>query len=205
MRSLGLLCLLAGACLGADDPYRSARAAQDASVQKQLLATRKQGAAAAAGNPAFFARDPALVAPQIACERPAPSDVGEIVDEGATQSGLDRGLVHAVVKKESGYDPCATSIKGAQGLMQLMPAVQMQFGVTDPYDPKQNIGAGTRLLKQLLDFYGGDLSKALGAYNAGPARVEQFGGVPPFPETMDYVSGILSDLEEVKGSPAQRH
>ena len=105
-------------------------------------------------------------------------------------------LVRAVVRKESAYNPCATSIKGAQGLMQLMPSVQAQFGVTDPYDPKQNISAGTRLLKQLLDTYGGDLPKALGAYNAGTTRVDQFGGVPPFPETMRYVTGILGDLDK---------
>jgi soluble lytic murein transglycosylase-like protein len=79
-------------------------------------------------------------------------------------------------------------------LMQLMPSVQQQFGVTDPYDPKQNVSAGTRLLKQLLDQFGGDLPGALGAYNAGPARVEQYGGVPPFPETMGYVKGILSEI-----------
>jgi soluble lytic murein transglycosylase-like protein len=68
------------------------------------------------------------------------------------------------------------------------------LGVTDPYDPKQNVGAGTRLLKQLLEQFDGDLPRALGAYNAGPARVEQWGGVPPFPETMQYVTGILSEL-----------
>ena len=75
-----------------------------------------------------------------------------------------------------------------------MPSVQMQFGVTNPYDPRQNVDAGTRLLKQLIDQYGGDLTRALGAYNAGPARIEQFGGVPPYPETLNYVSGILDDL-----------
>ena len=116
------------------------------------------------------------------------------MDEGARQSGLDAALVRAVVRKESAYDSCATSIKGAQGLMQLMPSVQLQFGVTDPYDPRQNVDAGTRLLKQLLEQYGGDLARALGAYNAGPAQVEKWGGVPPIPETRQYVEGILSEL-----------
>ena len=78
--------------------------------------------------------------------------------------------------------------------MQLMPSVQTQFGVTNPYDPRQNVEAGTHLLKQLLDQYGGDLPRALGAYNAGSARVDQYGGVPPFPETMNYVSGILLEI-----------
>ena len=123
-----------------------------------------------------------------------PEKIREIVDEGAKQSGLDTDLVRAVVRRESAYNPWATSTKGAQGLMQLMPAAQFQFGVTDPYDPKQNVAAGTRLLKQLLEQFGGDLPRALGAYNAGPTRVEQFGGVPPYPETMQYVNGILNDL-----------
>jgi soluble lytic murein transglycosylase-like protein len=122
--------------------------------------------------------------------------IRDIVDEGARQSGLDASLVRAVVRKESGYNPCATSSKGAQGLMQLMPAVQTQFGVTNPYDPQQNVTAGTRLLKQLLDQYGGDLARALGAYNAGPARVDQFGGVPPFPETIHYVDSIMNDVRK---------
>ena len=121
-------------------------------------------------------------------------EIRDIVDEGAKLSGLDTDLVRAVVRRESAYNPWATSNKGAQGLMQLMPSVQAQFGVTDPYDPKQNVAAGTRLLKQLLDQFDGDLPRALGAYNAGPTRVEQWGGVPPFPETMQYVSGILSDI-----------
>ena len=133
-------------------------------------------------------------APEIACDRVAAPEVGRIVDDGARQSGLDASLVRAVVRKESDYDSCATSVKGAQGLMQLMPSVQMQFGVTDPYDPRQNISAGTKLLKQLLEQYGGDLSRALGAYNAGPAQVEKWGGVPSIPETRQYVDDILGDL-----------
>ena len=78
--------------------------------------------------------------------------------------------------------------------MQLMPSVQAQFGVTNPYDPRQNVDAGAKLLKQLIGQYGGDLVRALGAYNAGSARVDQFGGLPPYPETVNYVSGILEDL-----------
>ena len=180
---------LATACCAADDPYAAVRAKQEASAQRQLASARKQEAAAAPRNTGFYA------AP-ISCERGAPAEIREMVDEGAKETGLDTDLVRAVVSKESAYNPCATSIKGAQGLMQLMPAVQTQFGVTDPFDPKQNINAGTRLLKQLLETYGGDLPKALGAYNAGPARIDQFGGLPPFPETMRYVSGILSDLDK---------
>lgn len=201
VRSLGLVCFLVSFCQAADDTYSRVRAAQEASIEKQRASTRKQEIAAGARN-SFLV--PALVSPpadaaasfEIACERPPEEDIRALVDQGARQSGLDTALVRAVVRRESAYNPCATSVKGAQGLMQLMPPVQTQFGVSDPYDPRQNISAGTRILKQLLDSYGGDLSKALGAYNAGPARVDQFGGAPPFPETMQYVSGILGELDK---------
>jgi len=198
MKLSAALCVLASACLAADDPYSAIRAAQEASVQKQRAATRKQEAAAAAQSPTFFISTARDFSEEIACDRPPDGQIREMVNDGAKEAGLAPDLVHAVVKKESGYNPCAISVKGAQGLMQLMPSVQTQFGVTDPYDAKQNIGAGTRLLKLLLDAYGGDLPKALSAYNAGPARVDQFGGVPPIPETMRYVSGILSDLDNKK-------
>ncbi len=195
MRWFVCLCLLPGIGRAADE-YPDARAAQAASIEKQKASARLQRAAAARQNPLFFVQTemnalPFLYAP---CPDSPPAAIRDIVDQGARQSGLDQSLVRAVVKTESAYDPCATSIKGAQGLMQLMPSVQTQFGVTNPYDPKQNVGAGTRLLKQLLDQYGGDLPRALGAYNAGSARVDQFGGVPPFPETVNYVSGILEML-----------
>jgi soluble lytic murein transglycosylase-like protein len=188
------LFFLAGVCAAEDNAYDTARAAQEASIKKQQASVRRQEAAAAAQNPSFYISTPSEV--EQSCDRPTDGKIQELVDQGAKQSGLDTVLVRAVVRKESAYNPCATSTKGAQGLMQLMPSVQAQFGVTDPFDPQQNISAGTRLLKQLLGTYGGDLSKALGAYNAGSTRVDQFGGVPPFPETMQYVSGILSDLDK---------
>ncbi len=166
------------------------RALQEASIAKQRASVRRQEASAAARHPAFFTSP----APEIACERVAAPEVNRIVDDGARESGLDTSLVRAVVRKESAYDSCATSVKGAQGLMQLMPPVQTQFGVTDPYDPRQNISAGTKLLKQLLEQYGGDLSRALGAYNAGTAQVERWGGVPPIPETRRYVDDIFGEL-----------
>jgi soluble lytic murein transglycosylase-like protein len=190
-------------CLAADDAYGVIHSVQEASTEKQRAAVRAQEASTAVQNTSFFSSatfvpmmSQRAPAEEVACERPPDGRVRAMVDEGAKQSGLETDLVRAVVRKESAYNPCATSIKGAQGLMQLMPSVQAQFGVTDPYDPKQNISAGTRLLKQLLDTYGGDLPRALGAYNAGATRVDQFGGVPPFPETIRYVSGILGDLDK---------
>jgi len=187
-------CVVMSICRGSDSTNSAARAAQEASVEKQRASVRAQQTAAVAQDPSFFVSNLPEQGPEIVRELVPPQKIREIVDEGAKQSGLDADLVRAVVKRESAYNPWATSTKGAQGLMQLMPSVQAQFGVTDPYDPKQNVGAGTRLLKQLLDQFDGDLPRALGAYNAGPARVEQWGGVPPFPETMQYVTGILSEL-----------
>jgi soluble lytic murein transglycosylase-like protein len=99
-----------------------------------------------------------------------------------------------VIQQESGARPCAVSSKGALGLMQLMPATSDQFGVNDPFDAEQNINAGARLLRQLLTRYSGDVSKTLAAYNAGPGRVDQTDGIPSIPETVHYVSSILSSL-----------
>jgi len=193
VRLIGFLCLLS-VCRGSDSPNTAARSAQEASVEKQRASVRAQQTAAVGQDPSFFVSKLPELGPEIVRELMPPEEIRDIVDEGAKLSGLDTDLVRAVVRRESAYNPWATSNKGAQGLMQLMPSVQAQFGVTDPYDPKQNVAAGTRLLKQLLEQFDGDLPRALGAYNAGPARVEQWGGVPPFPETMQYVSGILSDI-----------
>jgi soluble lytic murein transglycosylase-like protein len=194
MKLRAALFCFATVCAAADNVYDSVRAAQEASIRKQQASVRKQEAAVAVRHPSFSIAAVSEPNAALACDRPADGKIRELVDDGAKQSGLDTNLVRAVVRRESANNPCAVSIAGAQGLMQLMPSVQTQFGVTDPFDPKQNINAGTRLLKQLLETYGGDLSKALGAYNAGSTRVDQFGGVPPFPETTRYVSDILGDL-----------
>jgi soluble lytic murein transglycosylase-like protein len=194
MRILAFICALMGICQAAGLCQTTAFTAQETSIQKQRASIRVQQASVWIQNPSFFA--PAIPNPtlEVGHEVIPPEKIREIVDEGANRSGLGTDLVRAVVRRESGYNPFATSTKGAQGLMQLMPSVQAQFGVTDPYDPTQNVAAGTRLLKQLLDRYG-DLPRALGAYNAGVTRVEEWGGVPPFPETMQYVNGILSELK----------
>jgi soluble lytic murein transglycosylase-like protein len=196
VRLAGLLCVLNCVAMAADSGAEAARTQQEASVGRQRVAVQAQASAIAARNPRFFSTT--TVAPEAApdpgCPGATVGQIREIVDEGARRTGLDPQLVRAVVRKESAYDPCATSPKGAQGLMQLMPATQAQFGVTNAYDPRQNVDAGTRLLKGLLEQYGGDLTRALGAYNAGPARVAQFDGLPPFPETQNYVSTILRDI-----------
>jgi len=128
------------------------------------------------------------------CE-PLPEDrLKPLIEEAARSEDVQPDLLRSVIRLESGAHPCAVSPKGAQGLMQLMPATSQQFSVSDPFDAEQNIQAGAKLLKQLLTRYGGDISKALAAYNAGPGRVDQAGAVPPIPETIRYVSSILAML-----------
>jgi soluble lytic murein transglycosylase-like protein len=117
------------------------------------------------------------------------------IDAASAQEGVDPALVRAVVAHESGFDANATSPAGAQGLMQLMPATARGLGVTDAYDPQQNIAGGTHLIKTLLDRYDGNLSLALAAYNAGPGAVDRFGGVPPYGETQAYVRDVTANYQ----------
>ena len=126
---------------------------------------------------------------------PLPSaELDKLVEAGAQQEGVKPELIRGVIAQESGGRPCAVSGKGAQGLMQLMPATSEQFGVKNPFDPRQNVEAGTKLLKQLLTKYKDDISLALAAYNAGEGRVDRDGGVPQIPETQNYVNDIQSKL-----------
>jgi soluble lytic murein transglycosylase-like protein len=113
----------------------------------------------------------------------------------ATQS-LPPQLVHSVIKVESNYNPLAVSSKGAQGLMQLMPDTARRFGVTNAFDPADNIQGGTRYLKYLLDLYKGDYNLALAAYNAGEGAVDKYGAVPPYPETLNYLVQVSRQLQK---------
>jgi soluble lytic murein transglycosylase-like protein len=115
----------------------------------------------------------------------------DLIVEHAQANNVRPDLVRAVVQVESAYNPRATSPKGAMGLMQLMPATARQFGVLNPYNPIENVRAGVKYLRQLLDRYGNNEQLALAAYNAGPGAVDKYGvTVPPYRETRDYVSKI---------------
>lgn len=114
----------------------------------------------------------------------------QIVDDAAARHQVDPALVRAVINTESGWNPVAISRKGAVGLMQLIPGTAQRFGVGNPFDPAQNVEAGTSYLKALLDRYNGDLSKSLAAYNAGEGVVDRIGGVPWYPETQRYVRKV---------------
>jgi soluble lytic murein transglycosylase-like protein len=119
----------------------------------------------------------------------------------AAETGLSPSLIKAVALVESGFDPQALSPKGAQGLMQLMPATAKQLGVRNAFDPGENLRAGARYLRSMLDEFDGDLNLALAAYNAGPAAVRRHGGVPAYRETRDYVSKVRDKLGQGSRSP----
>jgi len=119
------------------------------------------------------------------------SRFGEEIREIAARHGVAADLVEAVIRAESAFNPRAVSNKGAQGLMQLMPRTASSLGVRNAFDPRENIEGGVRHLRYLLDKYPGSVSLALAAYNAGEKAVDQYGGIPPYAETQQYVQKIL--------------
>ncbi len=166
------------------------RAAMAKSLASQQASVRRQIQAA---GPARTSFNTAPLAAAM-CEAISQPELVRMIDVAARRENVDPVLVREVARQESGFRPCAVSPKGAQGLMQLMPATQFQLQVQNPFSAQESLEAGSKLLKELLDRYHGDLPQALGAYNAGPARVDAAGGVPKIRETQDYVSNILNRL-----------
>ncbi|MBQ7076767.1 MAG: lytic transglycosylase domain-containing protein [Lachnospiraceae bacterium] len=115
----------------------------------------------------------------------------EYFQEAADKYGVDVNFLKAIAKQESDFQPNCTSRAGAMGIMQLMPETAKSLGVTDAYDPKQNIMGGAKFISELLKKYNGDKELALAAYNAGPNNVKKYGGIPPFAETQDYVKKVM--------------
>ena len=122
----------------------------------------------------------------------------DIVAEAAKLYRLDPHMIRAVMEAESGFNAMAVSPVGALGLMQLMPAVAAELGATDPLDPRQNIMAGSRYLRQLLDSHRGNIRLALASYNAGPGNVAKYGAIPPFKETQRYVKKVTALLSDAR-------
>lgn len=133
---------------------------------------------------------PPPAVPMVA-EAPPSRPFAEIIDAASVRHGVPPALVYALIEVESAYQPWARSSKGAMGLMQLMPATARQYAVADPFDPMANVEAGTRHLRSLLDRYENNIDSALAAYNAGEGPVRKYDGVPPYPETIRYVTKIL--------------
>lgn len=200
MRLLVLACILAG-CSQAQSAQEAALARQRESIQRQRNAleaqegniARQLASAAQQPKPPLWtsaARGPAIED----CSALTDARLDTLIQKASRQNLLTPDLLRAVIRRESSFQPCAVSRSGAMGLMQLMPGTAFDLGVQNPFDAEQNIDAGSRFLRSLLDRYGGDLSLALGAYNAGPSRVDAIKAIPPIKETQDYVKEILSRL-----------
>jgi soluble lytic murein transglycosylase-like protein len=163
-----------------------------------------------AANPVLMRLQAALlreVAANLKCEKrgptlsaAGPSDFDSLIEKAAAKYGVDPALVKGLIDAESDFDATAVSAAGAKGLMQLMDGTAASLGVSDSFDPAQNIDGGVRFLSSLLDRYGGDVEMALAAYNAGPGAVDKAGGVPDIAETQVYVPRVLSYRDEYAGS-----
>jgi soluble lytic murein transglycosylase-like protein len=128
----------------------------------------------------------------------APEEIDRLVSANSATWNVDPALIKAIIANESGFNANATSGAGAQGLMQLMPGTASGLGVTNSYDPAQNVWGGTRYVRGLLDRFGGNTELAVAAYNAGPGAVEKYNGVPPYAETQNYVQNVLASYEKYK-------
>jgi soluble lytic murein transglycosylase-like protein len=191
----------ATAAEGSISQQRQAISAMEKSLEAQRQAIRKQ-TEQLKSQPFFLlpppARTPLVAAPAADCDPLAAAEVDSLVGQAAKREEVDAGLLRSVIQQESGFRPCAVSAKGAMGLMQLMPATATQLGVDDPFNPKQNVDAGARFLKQLLANYAGDVPLALAAYNAGSSKVSEAGGIPFIPETVDYVRRVMLLLPPIQ-------
>jgi soluble lytic murein transglycosylase-like protein len=143
----------------------------------------------------FESDDPS--SPQAIALKPR-RNLDQMVRAAGKQNNIDPDLINSVIRAESGFNPNAVSPKGAQGLMQLMPQTAVQLGVLNAMDPGANVEGGARYLRELLTRYHNDLVKTLAAYNAGPERVEQYQGMPPYPETLAFVARIIVDFNRKK-------
>lgn len=132
------------------------------------------------------------------------AQAGEIIDRIAAEQGVEAPLVHSVARAESDYDPLAVSPKGAEGIMQLEPSTARRFGVQNSFDPEENVRGGVKYLKYLLDYYQGDYTKAVAAYNAGEKAVDRYRGTPPYAETRNYVARVARNLATAREKNARK-
>jgi soluble lytic murein transglycosylase-like protein len=161
-----------------------ARPAAPTGATSSTFATQLAGAATATATAAPVA---SAAASPAAAELPADVPFGAEITAAAKKHGIEPALLAGLVKQESGFNPNAGSPAGARGLAQLMPGTAAGLGVSNVLDPLQSLDGGAKYLRQQLDAFGGDVTKALAAYNAGPGAVQRYGGVPPYAETQHYV------------------
>ena len=147
-----------------------------------------------------FEKDEIVIAPEEPKVAPPVLTIDQSISQAGEKHHIDPDFITSVVRAESGFHPRAVSPKGARGLMQLMPKTAADLGVKDSFDSTENVEAGTRYLRQLLEQFNYDAVKALAAYNAGPNRVTHYRGVPPYDETRNYVSRIVRDYNRKKAA-----
>ena len=175
--------MIGGVAPTAPSPASTAFASQLASATAAPAATTATPAAASATPMAATGTS----------ELPADVPYGAEITAAAKKYGLDPALLAGLVKQESGFNPNAGSPAGARGLTQLMPGTAAGLGVTNVLDPAQSLEGGAKYLRQQLDAFGGDVTRALAAYNAGPGAVKRYGGVPPYAETQNYVRAVQAN------------
>lgn len=161
----------------------------DGDIRKALVSMRSAPVRTGRSDAAVYSRD---------ARAAVPADYAAIVHEASRAHGVDARLIAAVVGQESAWNPRAASPVGALGLMQLMPATGRYLGVRNFFDPRENIFAGTRYLRTLLDTFSGDLELVLAAYNAGPGAVARHRGIPPYRETRNYVTKVKASYERAR-------
>jgi Transglycosylase SLT domain len=150
------------------------------------------------GLPSVAPASASLVTPSKPLKIAQPVNLDQVIKDASGKHQIDPDFINSVIRAESGFNTRAVSPKGAQGLMQLMPGTASNLGVSNAFDPTANVDGGTRYLRGLLEKYNYDVPKALAAYNAGPHRVEQYHGVPPYLETRVYVARIIRDFNRKK-------
>lgn len=181
--------------------------AQETPASAPLYSTPAYAPAYGLGFPAYGAPPPASYASQEseapAAGSAAPADPAAyrgMIEQAAVRYGIEPAILQGLIQQESGFDPSARSGAGAMGLTQLMPSTAAAMGVSDPLDPQQSIEGGARYLGELLSRFRGNVTDAIAAYNAGPGAVSEYGGVPPYAETQNYVTKVLQNAASYRAS-----
>jgi len=154
-------------------------------------------------SPAAAAYEPSLAGEQASGEVAGAAQYEPLIDAAAQRNGIEPALLHGLIEQESGFNAGAQSGAGASGLTQLMPSTAASMGVADPFNAAESIEGGARYLGELMRQFGGSTTDALAAYNAGPGAVQQYGGVPPYAETQDYVTRVLANAQNYNRSHPQ--
>ncbi|HXZ12268.1 MAG TPA: lytic transglycosylase domain-containing protein [Candidatus Sulfotelmatobacter sp.] len=205
--SIFIFLMAASLAPGARADYAVLRSGQRLHITSYEMAGSRVRLVIEGGTVEMAADDLVSVEPETVFPAPpappaADGPFATLIRDAAKKHGVDEKLIEHLIAVESNFNPRAVSRRQASGLMQLLPQTAARYSVANIFDPAQNIDAGTRYLKELLDRYRGDLKLALAAYNAGPEMVQRYGGIPPFRETQNYVRQILARIEKVQKAQA---